>query len=88
LKKAVDEVMWIDQSNEGPWWITFDKPATSPPSFQPGSPFSGDPFQVPRNGNEKSGATTGDVALGTYKYNVRRIGPTGPITDDPDIDIE
>jgi len=91
VKKAVDEVMWIDQSDAGPWWITFDKP-NSPenpdPEYRPGSPFGGAPFQVPKNGNIKSGVTSGTVSLGTYKYNVRKSGPTGLITNDPDIEIE
>ena len=91
VKRAVDEVMWIDQSNAGPWWITLDKP-NSPsfpdPDYVPGSPFSGETFQVPRNGNVKSGVTNGGVALGTYKYNVRKDSANGQVTNDPDIDIE
>jgi hypothetical protein len=91
VKRAVDEVMWIDQSNAGPWWITFDKPNSlenPDPDYVAGSPFGGVAFQVPTNGNVKSGMAPGGVTLGTYKYNVRRVGPGGPITNDPDIDIE
>lgn len=89
LKKTFDEVIWIDQSNAGPWWVTFDKPPTAPPSFAPGSPFPGEPvFEVPMNGIARSGVASGQVAPGTYRYNVRRGGPAGLITNDPDIDIE
>ena len=87
VKRAVDEVMWIDQSDAGPWSITFDKPNSienPDPDYRPGSPFGGAPFQVPKNGNVKSGLATG--VIGTYKYNVR--GPNGQITNDPDIEIE
>ena len=87
LKATADEVMWIDQNNAGPWWITFDKPNNPyypDPQYQSGSPFTGAPFQVPKNGNVKSGLATG--VIGTYKYNVR--GPNGQITNDPDIEIE
>ena len=90
VKRAADEVMWIDQSNAGPWWITFDKPNSlenPDPDYRLGSPFGGATFQVPVNGSVKSGVT-GDVAVGTYKYNVRRVGPGGPITNDPDVDID
>jgi len=91
VKREADEVMWIDQSNEGPWWITFDKannPENPDPAYRPGSPFGGAAFEVPVNGNVKSGVAAGQVALGTYKYNVRRDGPAGLITNDPDIEIE
>ena len=90
LKATADEVMWIDQNNAGPWWITFDKPNNPyfpDPQYKPGSPFTGAPFQVPQNGNKKSGLAT---VLGTYKYHVRRDsgGQPGQITNDPDIEIE
>ena len=91
VKRGTDEVMWIDQSNAGPWWITFDKPnnpSFPDPDYVPGSPFSGASFQVPKNGNVKSGVPNGEVAFGTYKYNVRKDSATGQITNDPDIDIE
>ena len=91
VKKAADEVMWIDQSNAGPWWVTFDKPDSvdnPDPDYQWGSPFGAAVFQVPKNGNIQSGVTGGAVALGTYKYNVRKDGPVGLVTNDPDIDIE
>ena len=87
LKKTLDEVIWIDQSNAGPWWITFDKPDNPDPDFRPGSPFGGAAFEVPVNGIARSGVA-GQVTPGTYRYNVRRDGPAGDITNDPDIDIE
>ena len=91
LKRTVDEVIWIDIEDAGPWWITFDKPQTNPPSFLSGSPFGGGQFRVPKDGRVKSGAAPGATALGTYKYNVKREvagGVPGQITNDPDIEIE
>ena len=80
-----DEVMFIDLGNAGPWWITFDKPAGA---FKPGSPFGAAEFEVPKGGTKKTGLPLTTADFGTYKYNVRRDGPVGLITNDPDVDID
>jgi hypothetical protein len=81
VRKSRDEdVLWVAQSNGGPWKITFDKDAS-------GSPFSETSYDVQRGGSGGStGGPVGGVVGRTYRYNVRDAA--GTITDDPDIDIE
>jgi hypothetical protein len=98
-KKDHEDVLWIDIQNGGPWTITFDKPESSPPDpskypVKPGSPFSEDYYWIAKGAS--SGSTGGPVrgnVGNTYRYRVRKGGPAGPdpngpITHDPDVDVE
>ena len=98
-KSNNEDVLWIDIQSGGPWTITFDKPENNPPDpsnhpVAPNSPFSQNVYWIRKGGSAGStgGPTRGNVG-NTHRYRVRRGGangpdPNGPITHDPDVDVE
>jgi len=91
-KNGHEDVRWVAIENGGPWTITFDKVAG--PSNYPlaaGSPFTQTTYSVTKGGKESStGGPVGGLVGWTYRYRVRKgyNNPNGPVTDDPDVDVE
>jgi hypothetical protein len=96
-KSQHEDVLWIATQGGGPWTITFDKPPGIDPAkypVAPGSPFSQDVYWIAQGASAGStgGPVRGNVG-NTYQYRVRSGGPAGPdpngpITHDPDVDVE
>jgi hypothetical protein len=92
VSRRGDGLLFVAIGGGGPWTVTFDKNvATVDPTnypVAPGSPFANGNFTVSTGAPAHTGPVTNGAVGRTYRFNVRQGGPGGPITHDPDVDVE